>query len=81
MSEQQIKGKVNLDDYKKSIYALTSAFVNKENVGSITEEEIQKLYSKLKYEDYCIEHNINYEDMDEDDFISHYEKESSFDLD
>lgn len=80
MSEPNMKGKVNLDDYKKPIYALVSAFVHKEHIGSITEEEIQKLYLRLKYEDYCVEHNMNYEDMTEDDFISHYEQESSFDL-
>lgn len=38
-------------------------------LGSITIEEMQKLYSKLRYEQYCDEHGISYEDMTEDDFI------------
>ena len=39
-------------------------------LGSLTIEEMQKLYSKLRYEQYCDERGINYEDMTEDDFIS-----------
>ena len=38
-------------------------------LGSITIEEMQKLYSKLRYEQFCDERGINYEDMTEDDFI------------
>lgn len=39
-------------------------------LGSITIEEMQTLYSKLRYEQYCEDHGINYADMTEDDFIS-----------
>lgn len=45
-------------------------------IGSMTISDMQKLYLKLKYEDYCREHNIVYEDMTEDDFIQ-YEMERS----
>ena len=38
-------------------------------LGSITIEEMQKLYLKLRYEQFCDERGINYEDMTEDDFI------------
>ena len=44
-------------------------------IGSLTIEGMQKLYRKLKYEDYCDRHNIRYEDMTEDDFIQAYEEE------
>ena len=39
-------------------------------LGSITIEEMQKLYSKLRYEQYCDARGIKYDDMTEDDFIS-----------
>ena len=39
-------------------------------LGSLTIEEMQRLYSKLRYEHYCDERGIKYEDMTEDDFIS-----------
>ena len=39
-------------------------------LGSITIKEMQKLYSKLRYEQYCDDRGIKYEDMTEDDFIS-----------
>lgn len=39
-------------------------------LGSLTIEEMQILYSKLRYEHYCDEHGIKYEDMTEDDFIA-----------
>lgn len=39
-------------------------------LGSLTIEEMQKLYSKLRYEQYCDYRGIKYEDMTEDDFIS-----------
>lgn len=38
-------------------------------MGSITQQEMSKLYHKLKYEDYCKNHYITYEEMTEEDFI------------
>lgn len=38
-------------------------------LGSLTIKEMQKLYAKLRYEQYCDDRGINYEDMTEDDFI------------
>lgn len=38
-------------------------------LGSITIKEMQTLYCKLRYEQYCDDRGINYEDMTEDDFI------------
>lgn len=45
-------------------------------LGSMTIEEMHKLYGKLHYEDYCEEHGIKYEDMTEEDFIDAYLKEN-----
>lgn len=42
-------------------------------LGSVTIREMSELYSKLKYEDYCKEHGIKYEDMTADDFADAYE--------
>lgn len=39
-------------------------------LGSLTIKEMQRLYSKLRYEQYCDDHGIKYEDMIEDDFIA-----------
>ena len=47
----------------KKPYAELNTFL-----GSLTIKEMQKLYSKLKYEDYCKDHEITYEEMTEDDF-------------
>lgn len=44
-------------------------------LGSLTIEEMQKLYLRLKYEPYCKRHNIEYEEMTEDDFIQAYDEE------
>ena len=45
-------------------------------LGSLTIEEMQKLYSKLKYEPFCLRHGIKYEDMTEEDFIQAYDEEN-----
>lgn len=39
-------------------------------LGSLTIEEMQKLYSKLRYEKYCEDNGISYDDMTEEDFIA-----------
>lgn len=44
-------------------------------LGSITIQEMQILYNKMKYEKYCEEHGIRYEDMTENDFIQAYEED------
>jgi hypothetical protein len=41
-------------------------------LGSVTIQEMSRLYLKLKYEDYCREHGIKYEDMTADDFADAY---------
>ena len=48
-------------------------------LGSLTIEEMQKLYSKLRYEQYLDERGIEYEDMTEDAFISAEEEKASED--
>ena len=46
-------------------------------LGSLTIEEMQKLYSKLRYEEYCDERGIKYDDMTDDDFIAAEEERTS----
>lgn len=41
-------------------------------LGSLTIEEMQKLYGKLRHEGYCERHGIRYEDMTEEDFEQAY---------
>ena len=53
----------------KKPYAELNTFL-----GSLTIEEMQRLYGKLKYEDYCKAHEIAYEEMTWDDFIQAYEE-------
>ena len=63
-------------DEKRTVKAVFSELLKKPYselncfIGSLTIKEMQKLYSKLRYEEYCDERGINYEDMTEDDFIS-----------
>lgn len=45
-------------------------------LGSLTIDEMQKLYFKLRYEKYCEENGITYDDMTEEDFISAEEEMS-----
>lgn len=44
-------------------------------LGSLTIEEMSKLYHKLRYRGYCESHGITYEEMTEDDFMSAYFEE------
>ena len=44
-------------------------------LGSETIKEMQTLYSKLQYEEYCKRRGITYEEMTEDDFVDAYEHE------
>lgn len=41
-------------------------------LGSITIQEMQTLYMKLSYEDYCEKYHIKYEDMTVEDFEDAY---------
>lgn len=45
-------------------------------LGLVTIKEMQRLYNKLSYEDYCEERGIRYEDMTEDDFIDAHLREN-----
>ena len=38
-------------------------------LGSITVDEMRTLYLKLRYEKYCDDHDIRFEDMDEMDIF------------
>ena len=45
------------------------------HIGSITLEEMHKLYSKLRHEPYCKRHGIKYEDMTDADFEAEADEE------
>lgn len=47
-------------------------------IGSETIREMGKIAQKLRYEDYCERHNIEYEDMTEDDFIQAWLEENEY---
>ena len=42
-------------------------------IGSLTLDEISNLVHKMEFNDYCIEHGKNIEDLTEDDYLRHYE--------
>ena len=41
-------------------------------LGTITIDEMKKIYSKLHYAPYCEKHGIAYEDMTDEDFEAAY---------
>ena len=44
-------------------------------LGSLTIQEVQSLYSRLHYNDYCERYGIKYEEMTDEDYIRAYEEE------
>lgn len=38
-------------------------------IGSVTIGEMHELYNKLRYDSYCQEHGIKYEEMTEEEFV------------
>lgn len=74
--------RVNLtEDEKRTVLAVFDSLVKLDYrelnkfLGSITIKEMQSLYSKLRYEPYCIRHNIRYENMTDDDYVDAYMEE------
>lgn len=69
------------DNEKRTVLAVFGELLKKPYdelntfLGSLTIEEMQRLYHRLKYEPYCDRHGIKYEDMTEDDFIQAYDEE------
>ena len=55
---------------------LADAMMSRNKFGSITMQEIGKLYSKIRYSDYCERHGLTYEEMTEDDFMRCYFEEN-----
>ena len=68
--EKHQKGFVDLNGSKPLVRAALSEAIGK--LGSLGDEQAAKLASSLKFEDYCIEHNIDYAEMTEDDFEQAY---------
>ncbi len=64
------------EKYKGLVMAALKESFTHNLLGSIGDEEASKLYHRLKYEDYCREHGIRYEDLDEYD-IEKYELEEA----
>lgn len=69
-------GFVDLNEYKSLVMAALLESANHQLLGSIGDQDALKLYQRLKYEDYCISHNMTYEEMDYDDFENCYEEEA-----
>lgn len=44
-------------------------------LGSLTIKEMQDLWHKLRYEDYCKKHGIDHRDMTDEDYIRAYEED------
>lgn len=64
---------------KRTIMAVLNEVLCMPNVhsilGSITIEDAQKLYDRMRFEDYCTAHGIAYEDLtDEDRMQAYYEE-------
>lgn len=60
---------------KRTVLAVFGALLEKPYydlnmfLGSETIRDMQSMYTRLKYSDYCKRHGITYEAMDADDFI------------
>ena len=52
------------DELGKKSYSELNTFL-----GSVTIREMQELCQKLRYEEYCDQRGITYEEMTEDDFV------------
>jgi len=66
---------LNTNENKKLIKALLDAIALDKapyQLGSNTLEDAATLRSKLEYESFCINHEVLYEDMTEDDFEQAY---------
>lgn len=80
-NKNQLQGKmpigfVDLNEHKGLVLAALFECTKNQLLGSIGNEEASKLYSQLKYEDYCVKHGITYEEMDDSDFERAYEEEA-----
>ena len=52
---------------KNRLYEIALEIAMETNIGSITREEMRELYRRLKYEPYCKELEIEYDDLTEED--------------
>ena len=66
----QKKGFVDLNEHKTELMVLLDCYLTGKAVGSITEESLKNLHQQLHYEDYCIAHHMNYDEMTDDDFVT-----------
>lgn len=66
------------ENEKRTVLAVFDSLIRKPYselntfLGSRTIQEMGRLFLKMKYDDYCNEHGIAYEDMTEEDFIDEY---------
>lgn len=61
--------------YKDIIMAALDEATKHHLLGSMGDERAKDLYDRLKFEDYCIEHNKIYEELTDEDYESYYEEE------
>lgn len=70
------------NEEKRTVLAVFDSLLHKPTdelhkfLGSFTIQEMQKLYQKIRYDDYCKSRGIAYEDMTEEDFVDAYLQES-----
>ena len=70
------------EDEKRTVLAVFGELLRKTTselntfLGSITIQEMQRLYQKMKYDDYCKSRGIDYEEMTEQDFVNAYLSEN-----
>ena len=56
-----------MTDYEKILCKLALEIAMKENIGSITREDMRKLHRRFDYEPYCKRIGVAYEDLTEED--------------
>lgn len=73
--EKSKNGFVDLNSDKKLIFTALEGLFKGETIsslGSITSQEVIGLYLKLKHEDFCMKHNIDYSEMTPDDYETEF---------
>lgn len=58
----------------KGVFGELLSMQNNGFLGSVTIEEMQKLYNKIRYEGYCKRRGITFEEMTEEDTFMAYEE-------
>lgn len=70
----------NIDNDKNIIIAVLECYFNGESVkhnglGNLGEKEAAKILNHLRMDDYCKKHNINFDDLTDEDYENKYFEE------